>query len=70
MKNTNNSGAYAAADTRIPLSEIYPKTTYGTVPVLDQYAELEAYRAFDDGGMEAVSQALPAYVDFHQHQWI
>ena len=68
MENTIDSSTFTAADVRIALSEIYPESTYAAVPVLDQYDELEVYRAFDDGGLEAVPQALEAYVDFHRRQ--
>lgn len=68
MRNTIDSRAFTAADMRIALSEIYPDSTYGAVPALDQYDALEAYRAFDDGGLGAVPQALLAYVNFHQRQ--
>lgn len=68
MKNTTDSSAFTAADMRVALSEIYPDSTYGAVPALDRYDALEAYRAYDDGGLEEVPQAHAAYVDFHQRQ--
>ncbi len=70
MTDTTESNTYTAADVRLALSEIYPDSTYGAVPALDQYDALEAYRAYDDGGLEAVPQALAAYVDCHQRQWL
>ncbi len=70
MRNTIHSSAFTATDMRIALSEIYPDSTYGAVPALDRYDALEAYRVYDDGGLESVPQALAAYVDFHQHQWM
>ncbi len=59
-----------AAEIRITLSEIYPDSTYGAIPALDQHDTLEAYRAYDDGGMETMPEVLAAYVDFHQRQWL
>lgn len=70
MKNGIDSSAFTATDMRIALSEIYPDSAYGAVPALDRYDALEAYRAYDDGGLEAVPQALEAYLDFHQRQWL
>lgn len=70
MNSTNSSSAFTAADMRIALSDVYPEATYGAVPVLDQYDALETYRAFDDGGLEAVPQAFATYADFQQRQWM
>ena len=70
MRNKIDSGAFKATDMRLALSEIYLDSTYGAVPALDRYDAVEAYRAYDDGGLEAVPQALAAYVDFHQRQWM
>ena len=57
-----------ATEIRIALREIYQGSAYGAVPALDQHDALEVYRAYDDGGMEAIPEALAAYVDFHQRQ--
>jgi len=70
MENSLDTSTFTAADVRIALSEVYPESTYGAVPALDRYDALDAYRAYEDGGLEAVPQALAAYVDFHQRQWI
>ena len=60
MKDTTESNTYIADDVCLAVSEIYP--------VLDQNDALEAYRAYDDGGLEEIPQALAAYVDFQQRQ--
>lgn len=70
MRDKIDSSVFTATDMCLALSEIYPDATYGVVPALDRYDAVEAYRAYDDGGMEAVPQALAAYVDFHQRQWL
>ena len=70
MKNTIESGAFTGTDRRIALIGCYPESTYFAVPALDQYDASEAYRAFDDRGLEVVPQALVACVDFHQRQWL
>ena len=70
MRDTTESNTYTAADVRLALSEIYTDSTYGAVPALNQYDALEAYRAYDGGGLEEIPQALAAYIDFHQRQWL
>lgn len=66
MQQTPDSDEFTAADIRIALNEIYPDSTYGAVPVLDQYDALEAYRAFDDGALAEAPQALTAYITRQQ----
>jgi len=56
-----------ATTMRIALSEFFPESTYGAVPVIDRNDALEAFYAYDDGGLSAVPQALAAYVDHQQH---
>ncbi len=68
MRITIDSGAFTVTDMHIALCELYLESSYGAVPVLTQYEELNAYRAFDGGGLEAVAPALAAYVDFQQHE--
>ena len=58
---------FSANDMRIALNEIFPDSTYGAIPVIDQYDALEAYLAFDDGALAEAPQALAAYVDHQQH---
>jgi hypothetical protein len=70
MRDTTESNACAATKVRLALNQAYPDSTYGAVPALDQYDAVEAYRAFDDGGLKTVPKALAAYVDHHQHQWL
>ncbi len=62
--DTNN---FNSNDMRIALNEIFPESTYGAVPVIDQYDALEAYLAFDDGALAEAPQALAAYIDHQQH---
>jgi hypothetical protein len=57
----------SAIEMKIALSDIHPDSAYGDVPVLDQQDALEANRAFDDGVLAEVPQALAAYVDHQQH---
>ena len=68
MRKPSATSAFTAADMRIALSEIYPDTAYGAVPVQDQYDAIEAYRAFADGGLHAAPRALAAYVTSQQRQ--
>lgn len=69
MRNPTKRTDVSATDLRIALSEVYPETSYGTVPVLDQYDALEAYRAYDDGGLQAVPIAFATYVSHQQRRW-
>ena len=70
MRETTKSNTYAVADVRLALSEIYSDSTYDAVPAVNQYDPLEAYRADDDGGLDELPQALAAYVDLYQRQWL
>jgi hypothetical protein len=58
VTNLAQNNALTASDLQIALSDIYPDSTYGAVPVIDQCDALEAYRAFDDGGLAEVPLAL------------
>ena len=67
MPDRYDTDDFTATDMRIALNEIFPDSTYGAVPVIDQYDALEAYLAFDDGALAEAPQALAAYVDHQQH---
>ena len=56
-----------ATDMRIALDENLPDSSYGAIPVIDQYDALEAYLAFEDGTLAEAPQALAAYVTHQQH---
>lgn len=68
MRNRIDSDALTAIDSRIAITEISPESTYISISVPDQYETVEAYRSFEIGG--TVPQALEAYIDFHQRQWM
>ncbi len=67
MTNKFDSDEFSATDLTIALNDIYPEATYGAIPVIDQYNELETYLAFDDGALAEAPQALAAYVTHQQH---
>ncbi len=67
MTDQFDTDDFTANDMRIALNEIFPDSTYGAVPVIDQYDALEAYLAFDDGSLAEAPQALAAYIDHQQH---
>ncbi len=67
MPDQFDANDFTANDMRIALNEIFPDSTYGAIPVVDQYDALEAYLAFDDGALAEAPQALAAYVDHQQH---
>jgi len=68
MPDQFDTPGFTANDMRIALNEIFPESTYGAIPVIDQYDALEAYLAFDDGALAEAPQALAAYVD-HQRRF-
>ncbi len=67
MTNKVEANEFSASDLRIALNETFPESTYGAIPVIDQYDALEAYLAFDDGTLAEAPQALAAFVTHHQH---
>ena len=67
MTNQFDTHDFTANNMRIALNETFPESTYGAIPVVDQYDALEAYLAFDDGALAEAPQALAAYVDHQQH---
>ena len=66
MPDQFDTPRFTATDMRIALNEIFPESTYGAIPVIDQYDGLEAYLAFDDGALAEAPQALAAYVNHQQ----
>lgn len=68
MNYTDDSSGLTATDIQLALIEVYPDTNYGAVPAIDQYDAVEAYRAFEDGGLASIPEALAAYVDANQRQ--
>ena len=67
MQDQFDTDDFTANEMRIALNEIFPDSTYGAVPLVDQYDALEAYLAFDDGALAEAPQALAAYVEHQQH---
>ena len=51
----------------LALTEFFPESAYGAVPVNDYDAALEAYRAYTDGAFDEAPLALCAYVR-HQRE--
>ncbi len=70
MSGTPFTPNHITIDVFPALSETYLDSAYVAAPALDQYHAVEAYRAFDDGDLEAVPAALAAYGDHHQRQWL
>jgi len=62
--------AVFSSEMMLALSDAYPESTYGAVPVIDQYDALEAFLAFDDGALAELPNALAAYVDHQQHNFL
>ena len=66
MAKKINPHEMTSTDLMIALTEVYPETTYGSVPVIDQFEAFETYLAFEDGGLAEAPNALAAYVDHQQ----
>lgn len=58
---------FEITDLRIALSEIFPESNYGTIPLDDQIDAVEAYLAVDENELLDAPQALAAYVSYQQH---
>ena len=67
MMTRSDRETLTAVELRIALSEIFPDSNYGAVPVIDQCDALEAYLAFDDGALDEAPHALAAYIYHQQH---
>lgn len=67
MIYSNQSNPITASNLMIALSEVFPDSTYGATPVIDQYDALEAFLAYDDGTLAECPKALEAYVHHLQH---
>ncbi len=70
MTNTIQPKTPTASELIIALNEVFPDSTYGAVPTVDQYGALEAYLAYDDGALAEVPNALDAYVSYLQHNTV
>lgn len=66
MNTRNNSNTLTAADVAIALSDVFPESSYGAIPTIDQRDALVAYLAFDDGTFDELPQALAAYNNHQQ----
>ena len=51
-----------AAELRLALTDVYPESSYGAVPVIDHYDALESYRAAVEGDLQAIPGAHAAYL--------
>lgn len=67
MTYSNEPKPITASNLMIALSDVFPDSTHGAIPVIDQYDALEAYLAYDDGALAEVPKALEAYVSYLQH---
>lgn len=72
MNNENRTDPFdfdgvTSGEMMVALTEAFPESTYGAVPVIDHYDALEAFLAFDEGALAEAPHALAAYVDHQQH---
>jgi len=66
---TNSMPINAATEMQLALSEIYPDSSYGAIPVADHPDALMTYRAVDEDVLADVPQAYAAYLDYQQKLW-
>lgn len=67
MTQLDQSTTITARHLMIALNEVFPDSTYGAIPVIDQHDALEAYLAYDDGALAEAPNALQAYISYLQH---
>ncbi len=67
MESDFDFDGLTAGEMMLALTEAFPDTTHGAVPVIDQYDALEVFHAYDEGALAEVPNALAAYVDYQQH---
>ena len=58
-----------ATEVQLALTEAYPDTTFGAVPIAEQYDALMSYRAADDDALAEIPGALAAHLDYQRKQW-
>lgn len=63
MRNVTELELVSEHELRAAINEIFPDSNYGEVPVIDQFDAVEAFRAFDDGGLAEVPSAYAAYLN-------
>ena len=66
MNSRKDSKVLTAADVVIALNEVFPESSYGAIPTIDQRDAFVAYLAFDDGAFDEVPQARAAYINHQQ----
>lgn len=59
----------AVTEIQLALTETYPESAYGAVPVAEQYDALLSYRAADDDALAEVPGAFAAHLDYQRSQW-
>ena len=58
-----------ATEVQLALTEMFPNSTFGAVPVTDQYDALTSYRTVDDEALAEIPGALAAHLDYQRNQW-
>lgn len=62
MRNITELELVSEHELRAAIDEVFPDSNYGAVPVVDQFDAVEAFRAFEDGGLAEVPSAYAAYL--------
>jgi hypothetical protein len=58
-----------ATELQLALTEAYPDSTFGAVPITEQYDALVSYRAADDEALAEIPGAFAAHLDYQRKQW-
>lgn len=58
-----------ATEIQLALNEVYPDSTFGAVPVAEQYDALISYRAVDNDAIAEIPEAFAAHIDCQRKQW-
>ena len=57
------------AEMQLALTEVYPDSGYGAVPVADHYDALLSYRSTDEDALAEIPGAFAAHLDYQRNQW-
>lgn len=68
MRCTNDQNRITATEVRIAVNEYFPESSYGAVPITDQFDAVEAFRAYYDSGLAEAPNAFAAYLQNQRHQ--
>lgn len=62
MRRIDDQDQITATEVRIAVNKYFPESSYGAIPVTDRFDAVEAFRAYDDGGLAEAPNAFAAYL--------